>query len=37
MKKFEIPEIEIVELLVQDVVTSSDDYIIPGENEFPLG
>lgn len=37
MKKFEIPEIEIIELVVQDVVTTSgEDYIEPGPNEFPL-
>lgn len=42
MKKFEFPEIEIIELLVQDVVTTSGessgegDYIEPGPNEFPL-
>lgn len=38
MKKFEIPELEIIELNVVDVITTSgeDDYIEPGENEFPL-
>ncbi len=35
MKKFEVPEIEIIELEVLDVVTTSD--FIPGEDEFPIG
>ena len=34
MKKFELPEIEIVDLEVLDVITTS---WTPGEDEFPIG
>ena len=39
MKKFENPEMEIVELKLVDVITTSsdDDGFVPGENEFPIG
>lgn len=35
MKKFELPEIEIIEIEVLDVITASD--WVPGEDEFPIG
>lgn len=37
MKKFEVPELEIIELRALDVITESGDWWEPGEDEFPLG
>lgn len=35
MKKFEIPEIEVVNFDVADVITTSGGIVPPGENETP--
>lgn len=35
MKKFEIPEIEVVNFDVADVITTSGEIVPPGENETP--
>lgn len=37
MKLFEVPEIEIAKFNVEDVITTSEDPIVPGDpNETPV-
>ena len=35
MKKFETPEIELVKFDMVDVITTSNETTVPGENETP--
>ena len=37
MKKFELPEIEVVRFSVEDVIATSNDEFIPTENELDIG
>jgi len=38
MKKYEMPEIEVIKIEVEDVITTSGDGgFVPGNNQTPIG